>query len=188
MGCGASSEAPACPAQALRAPAAGSDSAGADDAAGSEAAASGGETRPAEAAAATASSVDPTVMTHYLQRLGLGEAAAARCAHKCIVASISSQAAFESLETSDIAALGFTAAEVETVTRELNQRSAEEQLMVERALAESMQELVSGQDAQLLDEDAQLAMALSLSVAAANAPVAGDGSQQTAGKRKIRHE
>ncbi len=48
--------------------------------------------------------------------------------------------------------------------------------MVERALAESMQELVSGQDAQLLDEDAQLAMALSLSVAAANAPVAGDGS------------
>jgi len=60
------------------------------------------------------------------------------------VASISSQAAFESLETSDIAALGFTAAEVETVTRELNQRSAEEQLMVERALAESMQELVSG--------------------------------------------
>jgi hypothetical protein len=115
-------------------------------------------------------------MTHYLQRLGLGEAAAARCAHKCIVASISSQAAFESLETSDIAALGFTAAEVETVTRELNQRSAEEQLMVERALAESMQELVSGQDAQLLDEDAQLAMALSLSVAAANAPVAGDGS------------
>ena len=48
--------------------------------------------------------------------------------------------------------------------------------MVERALAESMQELVSGQDAQLLDEDAQLAMALSLSEAAANAPVAGDGS------------
>ena len=128
------------------------------------------------AAAATASPVDPTVVTHYLQSLRLCEAAAARCAHKCIVASISSQAAFESLETSDIAALGFTAAEVETVTRELNQRSAEEQLMVERALAESMQELVSGQDAQLLDEDAQLAMALSLSVAAANAPVAGDGS------------
>ena len=80
-----------------------------------------------------------------------------------------------SLDKHDRTPLG-TAAEVETVTRELNQRSAEEQLMVERALAESMQELVSGQDAQLLDEDAQLAMALSLSVAAANAPVAGDGS------------
>ena len=59
------------------------------------------------AAAATASPVDPTVVTHYLQSLRLCEAAAARCAHKCIVASISSQAAFESLETSDITALGF---------------------------------------------------------------------------------
>ena len=83
MGCGASSEAPACPAQALTAPAAGSDSAGADDAAGGSEAVASGETRPTGGLALAAwqqryAAVNRHTVVRFMEITG-GDETTARC-------------------------------------------------------------------------------------------------------------